>query len=143
MMLEPRQQERLQSLKAGLFGAGAIALFIPLPLILAPLWLPSPSLVSVSSLFHGVAATLAGFLFGVTYRYTVRQDPNPQLKSGTVGAFAFVRGLAIAEHWLADRWHPWVVAIGFAESIGMFAIAALVLELAMQQGWLERCQTPE
>lgn len=143
MMLEPRQQERLQSLKAGLLGAGAIALFMPLALLLTPLWLPSPPLISASSGFHWAAATLAGFLFGVTYRYTVRQDPNPQLKSGTVGAFALVRGLAIAEHWLADRWNLWAVAIGFAESVGMFAIAALVLELAMQQGWLERCQTPE
>ena len=33
-------------------------------------------------------------LFGITYRYAVRTDPNPNLKQGVVGAFAITKALS-------------------------------------------------
>jgi hypothetical protein len=33
-------------------------------------------------------------LFGITYRYAIRRDNNPNLKQGVVGAFVITRALA-------------------------------------------------
>jgi len=35
-----------------------------------------------------VRLSLMGALFGVVFRYAVREDANPQLRQGVVGAFA-------------------------------------------------------
>ena len=37
------------------------------------------------------------FLYGVVYRYAVRNDVNPQLKTGVIGAFAIVRALNMVD----------------------------------------------
>lgn len=141
--MDARQTDRLQSLKAGLIGAGAIALFLPVSWLLTIWLLPNQTVLGWAIALHAGSALVAGFLFGVTYRYTVRQDDNGQLKSGTVTAFVLIRGLAIA----TGQWDAfpdlWQAAFGLAESVGLFAIAALALELAMTQGWLDRCQTPD
>ena len=82
--------ERLESLKAGVLSAVIVVL------------VDSVAAISVSSraedltLRLGIVA-LSGFLFGVTYRYAVRGDSNPHLKSGVIGAFGLVRGLAQLE----------------------------------------------
>jgi hypothetical protein len=36
-------------------------------------------------------------LFGVTYRYIIQEDSNPQLKAGAVLAFGLVRGLTVLD----------------------------------------------
>ena len=36
---------------------------------------------------------IEGALFGVVYRYCVREDSNPQLKQGCIGAFVLTRAL--------------------------------------------------
>jgi hypothetical protein len=41
----------------------------------------------------GAVASVNGLLFGVTYRYIIRSDKNPQLKAGGILAFGLVRGL--------------------------------------------------
>lgn len=45
----------------------------------------------------GAIAFFSGLLFGVTYRYLIRSDKNPQLKAGGVLAFGLVRGLTQIE----------------------------------------------
>ncbi|MBE9101521.1 hypothetical protein [Vacuolonema iberomarrocanum] len=143
-----RQRDRLESLKAGLVGASAL---LPTELLrlslgwLQPFWPGFTNPLALGSvltpavwatLFHFGETALAGFLFGVTYRYAIRQDTNPQLKTGTVLAFALARGLGQADiGWqLSSNWHLWIG--GAIESVGLFAIAALLLNTALQKGWI-------
>jgi hypothetical protein len=142
--------ERIESLKAGLLGA-AIATFTfslmtlsdrillnfsvwhetrQVPVFFSD-WLVAPELIS------GAIAALAGFLFGVTYRYIVRQDDNPHLKSGAVLAFGLVRGLAQVDTVLAHQSDPLPLVILAGESILLFAIAQVGLEVALRQGWVK------
>ena len=153
MTVDFRQRDRLESLKAGLVGAGAL---VPTELLLLSLrWFQcvqqngalldcEPLLALVQAaypsawaiLFHLGETALAGFLFGVTYRYAIRQDTNPQLKAGTFLAFALVRGLGQvdAQLHLGSDWRQWV-EVG-VESAGLFAIATLLLNVALQRGWI-------
>nr|WP_278003442.1 hypothetical protein [Nodosilinea sp. TSF1-S3] len=84
-----------------------------------------------------VIAGLSGGLFGITYRYAVRQDDNSQLKAGVVLAFSLVRGLALVNVAAAVSLRGWPFAAAIAESLLIFATAALSLELARQQQWIK------
>lgn len=95
--------ERIESFKAGLVGGISTALVFLLTLLLhraiaqstTAAILPLPTTLFTSAgLVSVLAAGITGFLFGVTYRYIVRQDANPQLRAGAVLAFFLVRGLA-------------------------------------------------
>jgi len=150
MTVDLRQRDRLESLKAGLVGASAI---IPTEMMLLGLmglqrsWqgfalfsafhLVLPASLSLwAVLFHLSETALSGFLFGVTYRYAIRQDTNPQLKTGTILAFALARSLGQADvGWqLESHWGQWIGWVG--ESFGLFAIAALLLNRTIQKGWI-------
>lgn len=138
-----RSQERLESLKAGsVAGVGVAAIAIlfqaanaflvakgsPLPLLeLAPL---------PAELIDVAIAAISGFLFGVTYRYAVRDAQDPQLKSGVVAAFGLVRGLAQLETGLRLEICGWQLALLAGESMAMMAIAALLLDLALSTNWI-------
>lgn len=74
----------------------------------------------------------SGFLFGATYRYIVREDQNPHLQRGAVGAFALVRTLAIA-HQGEDGLH--LAAIGL-ENFLIFGLSQQTLQWAIGAGWL-------
>lgn len=79
-----KDAERLESVKAGVVaGLAGAAAFIPLTM--GRDW---------PAFFVGVGSVgLSAALLGVTFRYAVRRDStNVQLKSGVVGAFAFVQG---------------------------------------------------
>ena len=122
--------ERIESLKAG--GLGAIATTIGFSLLslipIQPIALP----------WLGVQEAIAlvtGFLFGVTYRYIVRQDDNSHLREGAVLAFGLVRGLAQAEDTLITQ--PLLAGAVVLESVAMMAIACVGLEVAMRRGWLK------
>ncbi|KAM7259361.1 hypothetical protein ACFE04_015102 [Oxalis oulophora] len=85
---EPKNEERLESVKAALISA-LIGALIGLPI----------SLTQVSTYFELILPVSINFiscaLFGVTFRYVIRRDiDNIQLKTGASGAFAFVKGLA-------------------------------------------------
>lgn len=145
--------ERLESLKAGgvaalscLFGFGAIALGNSL--ILARRWDFLASLqfreLDLNFALRGTIALLGGFLFGVTYRYAIRQDVNPQLKSGVVLAFGLVRafgqldaglslegGLSFEAGKMPALQELLLFAVGGVESVVLFAIAGLVLDWAI------------
>lgn len=94
-------------------------------------------------LAKGGITLLSGFLFGVTYRYIIRQDTNSHLKSGAVMAFGLVRGLAQVEMELnqgissLDRVQLWQLSLLVPENIGLFAGTVLLLDWAMGQGWIK------
>ncbi len=145
--------ERVESLKAGavaalscLFGFGAIALGNSL--ILARRWDFLASLqvreLDLNFAIRGTIALLGGFLFGVTYRYAIRRDVNPQLKSGVVLAFGLVRAfgqLDAALSFEAGKMPGLPELLPFAvsgvESVVLFAIAGLVLDWAMGRSWIK------
>lgn len=88
-------------------------------------------------LLDSIGLLVSAALFGVTYRYVVRNNSNPHLGPGAVGAFGLVRGCAQLETgWqLQADWAPLVLAA--MESCLVFAIVAAGLDWCMQQGWLQ------
>lgn len=134
--------ERIESLKAGSVGATVgIALF--LAEVSGAAWLVPELAIQhgggfnqLYSLFQAGVVGFSGFLFGVTYRYIMRNDQNPHLKAGAVGAFGLVRGLAVVSITLAAEAY-WLSALRLLESLLLFAVAASLLDWLMQQGWIK------
>lgn len=135
--------ERWQSLKSGILGAIAAALVFGLLLQLngwavmrVAAWgglLTGQAGVAV--VLDGAIAMFSGFLFAVTYRYIIRQDQNPHLRSGAVGAFGLVRGLALVEiSW--QQAHPWLLVLLVVESFGLFGGVRVVLDWSLAKGWI-------
>jgi len=72
--------ERVESVKAGVLSAvaGSVAM-TPVAVLVSSQWYPSDAFSAQWELAHdGLAVMLA--LFGLVYRYSVRQDPNPQVQ---------------------------------------------------------------
>ena len=82
-------------------------------------------------------AGFCGFLFGVTYRYIIRKDQNPQLKAGSVLAFGLVRGLSQVDIGLNFSLSVFPLALLALESVLGFAIAAFFLDRAIEFGWVK------
>lgn len=131
-------EERVESLKAGVLSAASVTLIFPLTALLNDFLAshyPSPTM---NYWISGAIAIFAGFLFGVTYRYIIREDQNSHLKSGAVLAFGLVRGLAQVEMSIAAG-SAWIPIVSYAsESVLLFAIARLVLDGGMAIGWIQR-----
>jgi hypothetical protein len=83
------------------------------------------------------AATFSGLLFGVTYRYIIRSDKNFQLKAGGVMAFGLVRGLAQIDLGITEVGTVTPFVVLGVESILYFALAALVIDIAIKQGFIK------
>lgn len=163
--------ERIESLKAGILAATAAAiggfclngiyLFLLAQIHLTPT-VNNSLLTDLSEEFSlnltpwlkALILLLSGFLFGVTYRYIVRQDDNPQLKAGAVMAFGLIRGLAQAEAKLDQgqlttimvskvfaNAELWQIGVGIVESVILFALAAVVLDQAIDRGWIKTFTT--
>jgi hypothetical protein len=149
--------ERIESLKAGIIGSiaagigfgvaemavhlGAIALKISHP-VDERFFLISPFSVSLSIspfllwvVVQSAIVLLSGFLFGVTYRYVVRQNANPQLKAGAMLAFGLVRGLAQVGE--MTQVEPIWAGVRILESLWLFVVAGFVLDWAIQRGWVQ------
>jgi hypothetical protein len=95
------------------------------------------TLFQLETLAQAAIVILSGGLFGITYRYVVRTDRNGQLQAGAVGAFGLVRGLAqIEASWAIAPY--WLTGMRLFASLLMFAVAALLLNWSMQQGWIKR-----
>lgn len=135
--------ERWQSLKAG--GLGAIAAMLAFVIILQLHRVATTSSITwvdwlfwtadAGILISGAIAAVSGFLFAVTYRYIIRQDQNPHLKSGAVGAFGLVRGLALVQTcW--QHTSPLLLAVLVLESFLLFGSVRLVLDRALAQRWV-------
>jgi hypothetical protein len=138
-------QDRVESLKAAAltgFIAGLVAAALLLTHRAEPLgW--SAALASTVEGFGGVTfwvsvaiATLSGSLFGITYRYAVRQDSSSYLRSGVIFAFSLVRGLALVNVAAAISLRGWPFLIACTESLLMFALAGAGLEVALRQQWI-------
>ncbi|MEH2194897.1 MAG: hypothetical protein V7K98_19950 [Nostoc sp.] len=137
--------ERIESLKAGIVGGLSVCFAFLLVSLLNTLVLAKyfQILASLHSDINwrlwvsGVVATFIGLLFGVTYRYIIRSDKNPQLKAGGVLAFGLVRGLTQIE--LGWNFHSiiWPFLVLAAESLLWFAFAAIALDLAIKLRWVK------
>ncbi|MFW5666551.1 MAG: hypothetical protein ACOC2Z_13595 [Coleofasciculus sp.] len=142
---DPTDAERIESLKAAILGGLSLALTYCAIALLHSLLLstPSPALsllefqVNITLLIKVAIAFLSGFLFGVTYRYAIRDDQNPQLKAGVVFAFGLVRGLAVIEGQpdITDTVLVWGILV--IESLIEFAIARFLLDWAIQRRWVK------
>lgn len=134
-----QDEERIESGKAAAIAAvaGAAA---TLPLLAGS---SQPSAAAVLSLAASVGAC---FLFGVTYRYAVRQDAsNTQLKAGVLAAFALVKSIGAGDVLQAsaggnlDVQLLGTAGLYAAQSMLTFAFAATALEAAFGAGLLRRC----
>lgn len=136
--------ERLESLKAAILASfGAIFAFTIINLIQIKFSIFS----STFDLYWWLSAAIvlfSGFLFGVTYRYIIRDDNNFQLKAGGVMAFALVRGLVQADAKLAmvsdindifSLAKP--IAVVLAENVFLFGLAAILLDIAIHNSWIK------
>lgn len=145
--------ERVESLKAGAVAAFAVflgfgAIAAVNSLILAQrfdflAWLQVREL-DLNFAVRGTIALLSGFLFGVTYRYAIRRDVNPQLKSGVVLAFGLVRafgqldaGLSFEAGKILGLQELLPFAVRSVESVLLFAIAGLVLDGAIGRSYIK------
>ncbi len=156
-----QERERVESVKAGIVGAIAAGSAYGLLSLgqagLGRLWLQDagwggPELTTslldpwvaprlVESLVGEAIALASGALFGITYRYVVREDENSHLRSGVVLAFGLVRGMAVVQGRLGGsslNGAPLVVEMLLlgGESVVMFAIAQGGLSWAMGKGWV-------
>ena len=139
----PIVTERIESLKAGIVGAGAftIAELIVVVIrssIIIPVLTSNPSeiIIDWSWLVQLAIGAISGFLFGVTYRYIIRGDRNYHLNDGAVLAFGLVRGLALIEQNLSFSELLSVLFL-IISSIVCFAIARLVLDLAIARKFIK------
>ncbi|WP_228059008.1 hypothetical protein [Nostoc sp. LEGE 06077] len=138
--------ERIESLKAGIIGGFALGFTCLLTNLLNTLLLAKYFEILISLqvtvywhwLVSWAIASFSGLLFGVTYRYIIRQDQNPQLKAGGVLAFGLVRGLAQVEF-------DWSLpcAVLASESVLWFIVTAITLDRAIQVGWVKPFQDIE
>lgn len=143
--------ERLESLKAAIVGAIAAACGLGLliafnSLVLVPR-LPAASGVPTWALGPDLwlnvgIAQFSGALFAITYRYIIRHDANSHLRSGAVGAFGLVRGLAQVEL----GWHTalqWPALVAFVvESFMVFGGVQWILDWAIAHHWLQPFPSP-
>ncbi len=138
--------ERLESVKAGIIGGlclfcGFIIFCLLNTFVLSQQFEILKHLrintVNLQLLLSLGVATFSGLLFGVTYRYIIRSDKNPQLKAGGIMAFGLVRGLAQIDIGIKEVGLilPFVV-LGL-ESILYFALAAFVIDVAIKQGLIK------
>ncbi len=128
-------QERIESIKAGGVAALTGTSLGTLLLGLRPSLLNSNAYV-----LHIAVATVSAFLFGVTYRYIIRNDSNPHLKSGVVGAFALTRSLGQLESMSPNSFvfsELLALAAPIAESFGLFLGIRLVLDWGLKQQWFQ------
>lgn len=137
--------ERIESLKAAILAALSFTLAYSL-IELGNSWvlaerfeeLLTLKITTPVDLFVRIAvAWISGFLFGVTYRYIIREDHNPHLNSGAVLAFGLVRGLAPVERQQNLTDAVWLLGVLGVESILCFMIARLALDWALQRHWIK------
>lgn len=128
--------ERIESFKAGMIAAIAFIFFDAIVLLFNTYVLSIKGTQfsylqtawEIKLLIRFVIAWISGFLFGVTYRYIIRDDRNSHLKDGAVLAFGLVRGLTILE----ESSIFWIGSVLLVQSIICFGCARLSLDLALK-----------
>jgi hypothetical protein len=85
--------ERIESVKAAVISvAGGIVALLPYGIVKGIVYN-----FSATWEFQFDATVLCLALFGITYRYAVRKDNNPNLKQGVVGSFAITKALSFID----------------------------------------------
>ena len=135
--------ERIESVKAGIVGAGAFSVAESVLFLARSLTVNMfPELgfevvtIDLAWVIGLAIGTVSGFLFGVTYRYVIRSDRNSHLNDGAVLAFGLVRGLALIEKNLNLSELLFLGGL-VLQSIICFAIARLVLDLAIARKYIK------
>lgn len=137
--------ERIESLKAGLISGSLILLTFALltgfnHLILSQQF-DSLSDLKITIDFNLIIRSgmifMSGFLFGVTYRYIIREDQNSHLKSGAILAFGLVRGFAELDAGLTLHNYLEMLAVLCIESLVLFAVAGIVLDWFIQKSFIK------
>jgi hypothetical protein len=146
-----KEAERVETAKAGAAAAvgGAAS---SLPLIISSF---STTTTPLGAIFSLGGAGASAFLFGLVYRYALRQDlNNSQLKGGVVAAFGLVRGIGQASQIILVALNPsnpptgggssaelvdtlGLAAAAMGESMLLFAFASVALEFAFQREWVK------
>lgn len=129
--------ERLESLKAGVIAALGTGVTFTVVWGIHGLMIEPLSVSLVQFAIKAGIAFLSGFLFGVTYRYVIRTDQNLQLQTGAVFAFGLIRGLATVEDQLLNFQFGVNMAIAITENLILFAGAAIVVNIALQNRWIQ------
>jgi len=138
---QKKDLDRIESAKAGTISAiGGVLLSLPLDL--------SQFSGNAFNQFADVGATaLSCALFGIVYRYAVRENIDDfQLKGGVVGAFGLVRGVGQAEVFMDVASNNGEISFeAFAqaaaicgESVLVFLFAGLCVEAAMTREFVAR-----
>ena len=135
--------ERIESVKAGIFGAAAFTIaelmaIVVRGLIILPVLNSNSSAIVIDwagSIQLAIGA-VSGFLFGVTYRYIIRDDRNSHLNDGAVLAFGLVRGLALVEPNLVLS-ELLSLLFPLISSLTCFAFARLILDLAIANKFIK------
>ena len=127
--------ERIESVKAGILGAVAFAvaefvLVLAKTLIIDLVAKPETTFIYWELSIQLAIGAVSGFLFGVTYRYIIRDDRNLHLNDGAVLAFGLVRGLALIEGNFVSSELLSLLFFIF-QSVICFAIARSILDLAI------------
>ena len=144
-------RDRIASLKAA--AVGAIALFVTR----LAFDITQGTTIAQPDLWIGTA--LCGGVFGLTYRYVLRQESDIHLSTGAIAAFTIARAAGqwegpqasndaiiwsdLLQQLAIGHWQslvPLATTIGFlAIANGIpFVIAALAIELAFDRGWVAR-----
>ena len=103
--------------------------------------------------FDTDAAAVTAGLFAIVYRYCIRQDDNPQLNKGVIGAFVLARTLArvqIPSYCTAIpltcgaplSYLDWNLLqqlfFSGAESALLFGCSALAVDIAIEKGYISK-----
>ena len=139
--------ERIESAKTGVVGALAASLAAaPVGFVVGGGGVPQWE-------FDVDQLSLMGFLFGLVYRYAVREDESPELRMGVVAAFALTRGVGLVRVSPGCDAIPlscgaplgyldWAMldqlASGVAVSTVAFGAAAAAVDYGARRGWLAR-----
>ncbi|MCC0177349.1 hypothetical protein I4641_10210 [Waterburya agarophytonicola K14] len=135
--------ERTESVKAGIVGAGTFAISELVFFLAKEIAINTFSAYNLTPVFLNgelllqlAIGAVSGFLFGVTYRYIIRDDRNFHLNDGAVLAFGLVRGLALVENNLVLSELGYLIFL-IVQSIICFAIARSILDLAISSKFIK------
>ncbi len=131
----PIVTERIESLKAGIIGAVAFTIAELIVLVVRSLIVPVLTSNPTGLIIDIAIGAISGFLFGVTYRYIIRDDRNSHLNDGAVLAFGSIRGLALVENLTLSELSSILFLV--ISSIVCFTIARLVLDLAIARKFIK------
>lgn len=152
--LKFNDREKIESVKAGTIAALCLLVVFAIATV-GNHWILAQhlenfadTLVDLSKLQQTLAraagVAVSGFLFGMTYRYVIRDDRNPHLKSGVVLAFGLVRAIPQVEPGIShligsapNLKDIWPFATLGLESLILFAAARIVLDWAIARNWVK------